>query len=131
MNSRFPFSQEDNNNESKEDESHYSTKEESTYNSSLYNNEQFYGTFSPLEKNQKYNYYYQPKGNFLFFDRQNRTNIYNLINNDKYDNYVNNPLINCNYNQTNRDISNNSIYLNNTQNKNQNKSVNKKNKKSN
>ena len=71
------------------------------------------------------------KREFSFFDGQNRTNIYNLINNDKYDNYVNNPLINCNYNQTNRDISNNSIYLNNTQNKNQTKSVNKKNKKPN
>ena len=66
MNSRPHFSQKDNNNESKENESHYSTKEESTYNSSLHNNEQFYGTFSPLEKIRNIIIIINQKGIFFF-----------------------------------------------------------------
>ena len=135
MNSRFHFSQKDNKNNLKEDESHYSTKDESVYNANVNNNKQSYHTFSPWEK---YSYYYQPKVTIPFDD--NRTNIYNFINNDKYDYYVNNPLINCNYNQNKRDINDNSIYLNSTlsnniykdeqpQNKKHNKSMNKKNNK--
>ena len=87
MNSRFHFSQKDNKNNLKEDESHYSTKDESVYNANVNNNKQSYHTFSPWEK---YSYYYQPKVTIPFYD--NRTNIYNFINNDKYDYYVNNSL---------------------------------------
>ena len=78
MNSRFHFSQKDNKNNLKEDESHYSTKDESVYNANINNNNQSYHTFSPWEK---YSYYYQPKVTIPFYD--NRTNIYNFINNDK------------------------------------------------
>lgn len=107
MISRFHFSQKDNKKDTKKDESN-STKEESTYNQ-YNNNDKFYDTFSPWEKYQQYNYYYQQKGNHPFFDGQNR--IYNPIN---IDNYVNKPL-NCNYNQNNRGNSDNSIYLSSNQ----------------
>ena len=113
MISRFHFSQKDNKKDIKENES-LPGMEESTNSQPINNNDKFYDNFSQWEKYQQFNYY-QPQGNFPFFDGQTRTNAYNHINIDNYDNYVNTPFINCNYNQNNRGPSSNSIYLNNNQ----------------
>ena len=111
MISRFHFSQKDNKKDIKENES-LPGMEKSTNNQTINNNDKFYDNFSQWEKNQQFNYYYQPQGNYPFFDGQTRTNAYNPITIDNYNNCVNKPIINCNYNQNNRGQNTNSIYNN-------------------
>ena len=66
MISRFHFSQKDNKKDIKENES-LPGMEESTNSQPINNNDKFYDNFSQWEKYQQFNYY-QPQGNFPFFD---------------------------------------------------------------
>ena len=61
MISRFHFSQKDNKKDIKENES-LPGMEKSTNNRTINNNDKFYDNFSQWEKNQQFNYYYQPQG---------------------------------------------------------------------